>query len=114
MAKFIDLGIKRKEEFGEPFDSKKHENETVFPSFRIHKNVPEELFKFNPDTDVRAEVILRVKSKEVNESADSKRKEMSLQVKSIKILGKNKMTKEEFKKASDEERDAESTRLLDV
>jgi len=113
--KFIDLGIKRKEEFGgEPFDSKKHQNEKVFPSFRIHNNVPKEMFKFDPDTDFRAEVILRVKSKEVNESPERKRTEMSLQVKSIKVLGKNKMTKNEFKNASDEDRDAENTRVLNV
>ena len=112
--KFIDLGIKRKEEFGQPFDSKKHQNEIVFPSFSIEKDVPDELFKFDPDTDIRAEVILRVKSKGMDESTDSKRKNIRLQVKKIKVIGKDKMTREEFKNASDEKRDNESTRRLNI
>lgn len=114
MSKFVDLGIKRKEEFGPSFDSKIHQNETVFPSFSINSKVPEELFKFEPNDDVRAEVILRIKSKGTDESKESKKKDIRVQVVKIKVLGKNKMTKDEFKKASDDDRDAESKRLLNV
>lgn len=116
MSKFVSLGIKRKEEFGspEPFDSKKHQEEIVFPGFSIRANVPEELFKFEPDDDIRAEVVIRIKSKGTDEDSSSKKKEMRLQVRKIKVIGKNKMTREEFKKASDDDRDSETKRLKGI
>ena len=33
-----DFGIKRKEQFGEPFDSKEHENEMVYPDIRFNNH----------------------------------------------------------------------------
>jgi len=111
--KFVDLGITEKQDFDLESPSKPT-NKKVFPSMHLHVNIPDELFKLDVLEENRAEIIFKVTDKGANENEKNIRKNLTIEIHKIKVLGKNKMTKDEFKKASDDERDAESERLLNV
>lgn len=115
--KFNDLG-KMEESLdlpGTKSDSKKVKS---FPSLHLFDKVPDELFELDLGKEFRAEIIFKVRSKGKDERSTKEgkkaRKDMALDIQKIKVVGKNKMTKEEFKNASDEERNEESERLLNV
>ena len=82
-------------------------DQVMYPSIHFERKVPPELMDKDIGETCRCEVVLKIRSKGMNQYGPESNENLSADVLSLNYLGKaGKKTKEEYLKMSDEDRES--------
>lgn len=101
-----EMGWKPKKSEGPQVAESAPEPKMQYPRMYIERNVPSELMDKDVGNICRLEIVAKVVSKSIDERDENKSERCELEIHKLGYIGKaGKMSKEEYLKASDEERE---------
>ena len=110
-----DLGYKT-EDYSEetPIQAGKPKKmKTVYPTLRLHKTVPEFIKSAKFEQKIKLEIYVEVTGINKDKEYGDGRDEVTLSVMKMKKLANTSMTKEEYLKSDDEDRDKHNKERMD-
>lgn len=102
----IDLGYEESDYSGETIGPVKPKKmKTVHPTMRLHKNVPQWMIDLANEKSFKIEAIVEKVGHNVDSQYGDGKAEVTIAFHKIKKLSNTNMTKEEYLKSGDEERE---------
>jgi len=101
-----DMGYKDNYEMEAPRSTKKEKNPARYPVVHLHSNVPD--FIMDKDVGNKCKLMIEVElvQKGINDHEDRKEESAELKITGMEYVGKaGRMTKDEYKNASDKDRE---------
>lgn len=86
-------------------NEKQSEPKVRYPSFSLHKNIPEELMSKDIGEVCRIELVVKVIGKSIDQYSEDRHERLELEIHKLGFIGKaGKLSKEEYLGKSEEER----------